>query len=221
MLEMLKKNIIMVALMVVVIGGVGIYGISKINVNEVIAVIYSLPYFIKVIAMMGLMALQIVIAFIPGEPLELACGYLFGGHLGTVICLLGSMLGTVIVFQLAKLFHHHIIEVMFNQKKVNEVQKILSSQKSKFWIFVIFMIPGSPKDVMTYLANLTGMSLRQWLVLTTIGRIPSIVTSTYLAGSLKDGNIVLALMILVVTIILVTGGAIYYQKIIKANEKEE
>lgn len=80
-----------------------------------------------------------------------------------------------------------------------------------------FLIPGSPKDIMTYLVSLTDIDIKQWLLLTTIGRIPSIVTSTYLMGALRDGNIVLAVSIFAVTVILVITGAVYYKKIVNSN----
>lgn len=127
------------------------------------------------------------------------------------------MIGTIIVYYLARIFQHSIIDKMFDQSKVAEVKKLFSSKKSKFWLFIIFLIPGSPKDIMTYLVSLTDIDIKQWLLLTTIGRIPSIVTSTYLTGALRDGNIVLAVSIFAVTVILVITGAVYYKKIVNSN----
>lgn len=222
MLKSIKKtNLVVIAVIMLMMTFITIYTVKNINIDQVIGSIETLPFFIKVIAMMGLIALQIFVAFLPGEPLELASGYIFGSFQGTLVCLAGSMIGTIIVYYLARMFQHSIIDTMFNQDKVAEVKQLFSSKKSKFWLFIIFLIPGSPKDVMTYLVSLSDIDLKQWLLLTTVGRIPSIVTSTYLTGSLKEGNIMLAFLILVVTIILVIGGTIYYKKIINSNKLEE
>ncbi|MCB5484575.1 VTT domain-containing protein, partial [Blautia faecis] len=78
--------------------------------NDVIYEIETLPYFTKVSAMIALIALQIFLAFLPGEPLELASGYIFGSFQGTIVCLIGSMIGTIIVYYLARIFQHSIID---------------------------------------------------------------------------------------------------------------
>ena len=75
--------------------------------------------------MIALIALQIFLAFLPGEPLELASGYIFGSFQGTIVCLIGSMIGTIIVYYLARIFQHSIIDKMFDQSKVAEVKKII------------------------------------------------------------------------------------------------
>lgn len=222
MLKSIKKtNITIIAAIMLIMGFITIYTMKNINVNEIIVSIETMPYLMKASVMIGLTALQIFLAFIPGEPLELASGYIFGSLSGTIICLIGSMVGTIIVYYLAKIFQHSIVDKMFNQDKVAEVKRLFTSKKSKFWLFIIFLIPGSPKDVMTYLVSLSDIDLKQWLLLTTIGRIPSIVTSTYLTGSLKEGNIMLAVWIFAVTIVLVIGGTIYYKKIINANKNDK
>lgn len=211
----LKKTNLFIILLIF-LSFMTIYILSNYQIDEIIKQIKLLPYLIKVLAMISLIALQIFLAFLPGEPLELASGYIFGSFEGTIICLIGSMIGTVIVYYLARLFQYTIIDKMFSASQIAEVQKLFSSKKSKFWLFVILLIPGSPKDIITYLVSLGDIELKHWVLLATIGRIPSIVTSTYLVGSLKEGKIILAGFIFLITIILVVGGAIYYKKIVNS-----
>lgn len=211
----LKKTNLFIILLIF-LSFMTIYTLSNYQIDEIIKQIKLLPYLIKVLAMISLIALQIFLAFLPGEPLELASGYIFGSFEGTIICLIGSMIGTVIVYYLARLFQYTIIDKMFSASQIAEVQKLFSSKKSKFWLFVILLIPGSPKDIITYLVSLGDIELKHWVLLATIGRIPSIVTSTYLVGSLKEGKIILAGFIFLITIILVVGGAIYYKKIVNS-----
>ena len=108
---------------------------------------------------------------------------------------------------------------MFDSDKVKEAENLVASKKSMFWIFVLFLIPGSPKDVMTYVVSLGNVHLAKWLTLTTIGRIPSIITSTFLSASFKSGDLVMTLMIAMVTLFLVGGGAIYYKTVIQKKDK--
>lgn len=211
----LKKTNLFIILLIF-LSFMTIYTLSNYQIDEIIKQIKLLPYLIKVLAMISLIALQIFLAFLPGEPLELASGYIFGSFEGTIICLIGSMIGTVIVYYLARLFQYTIIDKMFSASQIAEVQKLFSSKKSKFWLFVILLIPGSPKDIITYLVSLGDIELKHWVLLASIGRIPSIVTSTYLVGSLKEGKIILAGFIFLITIILVVGGAIYYKKIVNS-----
>lgn len=79
-------------------------------------------------------------------------------------------------------------------------------------MFLIFLIPGSPKDLMTYVVSLSNIALWKWLLLTTVGRIPSIITSTFMSGSIKEGNYLMAIVILIVTIALVGAGGYMYKK---------
>lgn len=205
-----KKLFISMAIIVIMIA-VTIYGCFYVDVNQLLNQIEELPILLKVTSMIFLISLQIVLAFLPGEPLELASGYIFGDLFGTIICLIGSCIGTAVIYYLVHSFRYRIIDVMFKRDKVQEVERLLSSTKSQFWIFVIFLIPGTPKDILSYVASLGDINLHQWVLLTTIGRIPSIVTSTYLSASIKQGNYTMAIIVFVLTVVLVIGGSLLYK----------
>ena len=197
--------------------GVTIYGLRFIDFKQVLQQVEKLPFFLKAITMILFIMLQVVFALLPGEPLELASGFLFGNFYGTLLCLAGSCLGTFFVYYLVMLFKHKIINLFFSREKVQEVEQMLSKNKSKFWIFLIFLVPGSPKDILTYVASLGNINLVRWLIMTTLGRIPSILTSTYLSASLKEGDIISALIVLLLTIAMVILGGIYYRYSVKKS----
>ncbi len=196
-----------------------IYVAYNIDFNQILINIEKLPVILKVIAMLILVILQIVLAFIPGEPIELASGYLFGEWMGTAICLVGSAIGTVLIYVLVRCFKNKIIDMMFNHDQVTKANQILTSQKNKFWMFIFFLLPGTPKDVLTYLVSLSEINLIHWVLITTVGRIPSIVTSTFLSASLKNGNLNAAFTILGMTVVLGGVGYIYYRFNIQKNMK--
>ena len=197
--------------------GVTIYGLRFIDFKQVLQQVEKLPFFLKSITMILFIMLQVVFALFPGEPLELASGFLFGNFYGTLLCLAGSCLGTFFVYYLVKFFKHKIINLFFSKEKVQEVEQMLSKNKSKFWIFLIFLVPGSPKDILTYVASLGNINLVRWLIMTTLGRIPSILTSTYLSASLKEGDIISALIVLLLRIATVILGGIYYRYSVKKS----
>lgn len=195
-----------------------VYALGHMDMQELLQTIEELPLAMKYIVMVGLISLQIILAFLPGEPLELASGYLFGAWQGTFVCLIGSCIGTAIVYLLVKVFKRSLIDILFNEKKVKEAGGLIATKKGKLWTFILFLIPGSPKDILTYLVSLGNIKLFTWLGITTIGRIPSIVTSTFLSDSLKEGNMIGAAIIAIITILLVILGSIFYKKMKKSNE---
>lgn len=210
----MKKKTLIQGFIIIIFVAITFSSLYFIDINKLIEYIKELPIFYMNIAFIALVALQIILAFLPGEPLELASGYLLGSWQGTIVCLIGSMIGTWIVYILVKIFKRSIIDVMFKNEKVEEVRQLMSSKKGMTWLFILFLIPGTPKDIMTYVASLSDIELKNWLILTTIGRIPSIVTSTFLSCSLKNGEIFSAIMIFVVTIILTVLGIVLYKRII-------
>ena len=118
-----------------------------------------MPHGIKELFMILIVTLQIFIAFIPGEPIELAAGYMFGSVWGTIICLIGSFLGTIVVYYLVKTFWSKVISLMFKKEQMKKVEGLFEKKKNLMWIFILFLIPGTPKDVTTYLVSLTNIKL--------------------------------------------------------------
>ena len=208
----LKKKIIIITFLVVICCAAFAYAVSQIPIQEIENMLKGIPHGLRELCMVGLISLQIFLAFLPGEPLELAAGFLFGSVGGTILCLAGSMLGTLLVYVLVQKFGHRIISLFFKQKTVDELHQVLEKRNSFYWMFLIFLIPGSPKDLMTYVVSLSNIALWKWLLLTTIGRLPSIVTSTFMSGSIKEGNYLMAIMILLLTLALVGAGGYLLKK---------
>lgn len=170
---------------------------------------YTLPKGIRETAFVLANTVQIVFAFLPGEPLELAAGYLFGAEMGTLICLFGSALGTLAIWVLVKLFQRPILHFFFQEEKLREWETVMRKHHGYWWMFLLFLIPGSPKDLMTYTLALKEKGKWKWTFLITIGRIPSIITSTYLSGSVAEQNYILAGSVFLITMLLVGSGITY------------
>ena len=164
------------------------------------------------ILFVGMMVLQVVIALIPGEPLEMGAGYAFGAIEGTVLCLLGTVIGSMLVFLLVRRFGIKLVEVFFSVEKVRNLKILKNKKQLNFVVFIIFFLPGTPKDLLTYAVGLTEMPLKAFLIITTFARIPSIVTSTVFGNAINQQNYLFAIIVLGATALLSVAGLFIYNK---------
>ena len=169
----------------------------------------------------GLIVLQIVVAFIPGEPFELAAGYAFGTLWGTLLVWIGAVIGTTVVFLFVRKIGVKAVEVFFPREKINSMKYLQDEKKLNAAAFILFLIPGTPKDLLTYLAGLTKIRLLPWIVLTSIARIPSIVTSTISGNALGIEKYTLAIIVYAATALVSGIGLIVYQRIQRQNALQE
>ena len=166
----------------------------------------------------GMMAVQIIVAFIPGEPLEIAAGYAFGFWEGTLWCMTGAVLGATIVFLFVRKLGVKAVEAFFPREKIDSLKFLKDEKRLTRAAFLLFLIPGTPKDLMTYCAGLTKMRLRDWLLICSVARIPSIVTSTIGGDALGMSNLPFALAILGATALISVGGVLLFRRMTRKNE---
>ena len=88
------------------------------------------------LAFIGMMLFQVVIAFVPGEPLEIGAGYAFGAIKGTVLCEIGITLGSIIVFALVRRFGIRFAEIFFSHEKIHSL-RFLKNKKRKEFIWLL------------------------------------------------------------------------------------
>ena len=166
----------------------------------------------------GMVVLQIVVAIIPGEPLEIAAGYAFGALEGTLLCLIGALVGRVAVFLLVRRFGVRAVEVFFPLEKVQSLRFLQNEKKLTFWVFFLFFLPGTPKDVLCYIVGLTKLPLRSWIIISTIAPIPSIITSTLGGSALGMGRYTFAAAVFGATLAISAAGLLVYRRVSRRNE---
>lgn len=167
------------------------------------------------LAFIGMMALQIVVAVIPGEPLEIGAGVAFGVWEGTLWCILGAGLGGILVFGFVRKLGVKAVEAFFSQEKIDSLRFVQNTGKLNFWMWLLFLIPGTPKDILTYIAGLTKIRLGTWMMITTLGRIPSVITSTVGGNALGEQAYALAIAVFAGTMALAGIGMLVYRHIQK------
>ena len=173
------------------------------------------------IAFVGMMALQIIVAFIPGEPLEIGAGYAFGVAEGTLLCLLGALLGGTVVFLLVKKWGRPFVTLFLSEEKLDSLKFLQDEKRLNLIAYLLFLIPGTPKDVMTYLVGLTPMKLPFWIFLTFTARFPSVITSTVGGDALGTQNYSFAIVVFLGTALLSGLGLLGYRAILLRKERKK
>lgn len=161
--------------------------------------------------------IQVLIPFIPGEPFEILAGYSFGLVKGTLLCLLAGSIASVIIILLVKKYKHKLINVFFKKEDIDKLA-FLKSKKSFIIFSILFILPGTPKDLLCYIGGLNDYELVPLLVVTTIGRIPAIVTSTIPGNALNEKDYGLALIVYAITIAISLTSIYVYNQI--TNKKK-
>ena len=112
------------------------------------------------------------------------------------------------------------MHILLKVQLANFEKKFLRKNKEKRNIlcFIIFFIPGTPKDIMTYFIPLTDMKLSTFLFITTIARIPSIITSTIGGHAIGVENYIFSIIVFVITAIVSLIGIYIYRKITTKKE---
>lgn len=159
-----------------------------------------------------LQILQVIVAIVPGGVIQIIGGVLFGGVWGTLLCIGGILLGTVTVYVLVKKFGKPLVEAFFDDKVVKKFSFLQDSKKLELAIFVLFLVPGIPKDMLTYVAPLTKIKMSSFLTLSTLARIPAIIMSTVFGSTLSNGNIAAAIVIFAIVAVLGIMGILYKDK---------
>ena len=171
--------------------------------------------------MLMIQILQVVLAIIPGEPIEIAMGVLYGTGLGCLLCLVGITIGSALVFWCVKRFGRKFVDNFVSGETFNRLKFLKDPSKRDVLLFVLMFIPGTPKDTLTYFSPFTKISLARFLVISTIARIPSVISSSYIGSSIMDGNYVKSIIAFVVVGAVSLVGIIVYNKIIASKNKEK
>jgi uncharacterized membrane protein YdjX (TVP38/TMEM64 family) len=177
-------------------------------------------YAAGVILMITVCALQVIVAFVPGELVEIAAGYAFGGWIGALVCTVGIMTGSVIAILLARKFGRRLVESLY-PKDIDSLPILNDRKKRNTMVFLLFLIPGTPKDLFTYVVGMTEMSIPLYILLTGVARLPSIIMSTLGGGALGNDRLWLAVQIFVVAGIVSACGYFIYLVIKGRHEKAD
>lgn len=166
------------------------------------------------LVVLGIQILQVVIAFIPGEPIEIFSGALYGTVGGLLICLSGCIIASTIIFALSKRYGKTLLYALFGKEKVQSWKWLQDSRKCSLITFILFFIPGTPKDMLTYFVGVTDMSVGKFISISTLARIPSVLSSTVIGSTMRQGEWETSLIVFLVTGIIGIVGIGFREKVI-------
>ena len=168
----------------------------------------------------GMTVFQVVIALVPGEPLEIGAGYAFGAVEGTILCVIGVTVGSLLVFGLVRRFGIRLVEVFFDTGKIKKLKFLQNEKRLDLITFLVFFLPGTPKDLLTYFVGLTDIKLSRFIFIVSVARLPSIITSTVGGSALGIQRYELAAIVFGVTIAVSLLGLFIYNRICKHRAKK-
>ena len=157
---------------------------------------------IAFLLIIGIQVIQVVVCVLPGQPIQFAASYMFGVGRGYLLSVIGAVIGTTISFYLAKSLGSEAMHLFFGEEKIRDYQRRLNSGRGLLLTFLIYLIPGVPKDLVSYAAGISEMRFKPFLMAATIGRSPAMLGSL-LAGHFFGKENYTAIIILTVVIALI------------------
>jgi len=173
-----------------------------------------------IVVMFLIQVAQIIVALIPGEVVEFMAGCMYGWLGGLLLCLVGVAVGQTIIFGLVKWLGKDFVEAAAGSKAMDKLKFLKDEKKLRLIIFFLFFIPGTPKDMITYIVPFTKIKLRDFIVLTLIARIPSIVSSTYAGEALVENDyktLIIAYGAILIVSLIRIGIYKIYEKVVDKN----
>jgi uncharacterized membrane protein YdjX (TVP38/TMEM64 family) len=160
-------------------------------------------------------ALQVVIAPVPGEVTGFVGGLFFGVLPGTFLSTIGLVLGSLLAFFLARQFGLRLVRKIVKQEFIDRFNRYMAG-RGFILIFILFLVPGMPKDSLCYLLGLTGMGYVDFILLNAIARLPGTVMLT-LQGHAVHNEKYLSFVILFLVSALLLGVLYFARKKILAH----
>jgi uncharacterized membrane protein YdjX (TVP38/TMEM64 family) len=159
----------------------------------------------------GLQTLQVLFAPIPGEFTGFVGGYLFGIYPGLIYSTVGLSLGSLFAFLIARALGRPFVRRFMGREFMGKFEYILE-RHGAFFLFILFLIPGIPKDSICYLLGLSPMHVVTFLVISCVGRIPGTLLLTMQGNSVRSEHYRAFFVVLGLILLLIVLAFIYRQR---------
>ncbi len=180
---------------------------------------FNLPLVKEYVAKQGILGMfiyillqvfQIVVALVPGEPIQIFGGFLYGNLLGFILSTIGIMFGSVIAFYLARKLGLPLVKIFVKEELLIKVQNKLETNSASAILFLLFLFPGLPKDVLVYALGLSNIRFNRFFIIYFVARIPGMFVANYIGAQALHITTaqVLGLSVLLIPIL----ALIYWQR---------
>ena len=180
--------------------------------------------FLGMLLLFGLQVAQIFLFIIPGEPIEILAGMCYGGVGGTIFILVSSAIISIAIFFLVRILGRKFVYAFSDEEKVRKIENsklFQDPKKVEIIMLILFILPGTPKDLLVYIAGLLPIKPWKFIAISTFARIPSIVSSTYAGEKILAGNLKTAGLIYIAIIAVALALIFVFNKFDKNKVTEE
>lgn len=140
----------------------------------------------------GLQVAQIFLIIVPGEPIEILAGMCYGTFFGTAFIMISASIISISIFLLVRKFGKRFVYDFCEKKQINKIENnklFHNPKKLEKILLILFLIPGSPKDLLVYASGLLPISTLKFILISTFARLPSVITSTIAGENIVNRNL--------------------------------
>ena len=182
------------------------------NINDVVAFLEKYETQ-SIFVYIGLQIVQIVISIIPGQVFQMAAGYIYGFWPALLFAMTGALLGTTLSFMLAKALGRDFLHIFFGEEKMSYYIERLNSKKMYAIVFFLYLIPGIPKDMVSYAAGVSEIKFKPFIIISALGRLPGMIGCLLMGDMMMEENYTGAVIIGVFAVIAFALCIIFRKKI--------
>src|SRR2546425_12124992 len=162
----------------------------------------------------AIQAFQVIIPPIPGEITGPVGGALFGTFWGVVYSTLGLPVGTLFCFWVGRRWGEPLVRPWLSEHNWNRMSFILEAEGAII-CFILYLIPGFPKDIISYLFGISPLPFWVFAVVSTVGRLPGTVLSSYFGAHVAEQQYIYAIAFMAIVIALCLPLYYYGDRIVK------
>ena len=182
------------------------------NIDDVVAFLEKYETQ-SIFVYIGLQIVQIVISIIPGQVFQMAAGYIYGFWPALLFAMTGALLGTTLSFMLAKALGRDFLHIFFGEEKMSYYIERLNSKKMYGIVFFLYLIPGIPKDMVSYAAGVSEIKFKPFIIISALGRLPGMIGCLLMGDMMMEENYTGAVIIGVFAVIAFALCIIFRKKI--------
>ena len=167
---------------------------------------------------------QILLVILPGEPLEVLAGMFYGSIGGTIFIFASVFITTIVIVLLVKKYGKRLLYEFFKREKIDKIleSKIFkNTRRVEIVMTILFILPGTPKDLLVYLGGLLPISTFKFIIISTFARFPSVISSTIAGDSITDGRFGITVLAYAISFIFTFIVIIFINKFDKNNITKE
>lgn len=163
---------------------------------------------------------HVIIAVIPGDMLYVLGGFVFGLPTGFLLSYAGVMLGTFVVFYLARYFGHDFVCIFIPKETIEKISKILNSIQGMLGLFIVCLIPMVPKDPLMYVAGLTPVKASRLFLVYAISRIPVTFIWVLMGANAYERNYLQVIVTIIILVVLIGLSILLERKVLHKDKSK-